>query len=91
VREARNLWQVWEQGKAYSTRPSQLMGLGKGPAAFYFDRAVTVFGQALEADLKATADSRKTESAKNMAVSMRMNTWIGGAQQFRDPASVKRG
>jgi len=83
---------VWLQAKQFHCPPSELMGVTDQPTAFYFNRAVFTFGQALEAELEKAGASRgkskKTDSQIAMARQMVMNRWLG-TQKFADPA--KRG
>lgn len=61
------------------------MGIESPLASFYLDRAVAVFGRAVEEDIESKAANRKTASAKKMATTVALNTWLQTTSGFRDP------
>ena len=81
---------VWLQAKQFSCRPSEILGVDDQPMAFYFDRAVFTFGQALETELDKAGESRgktkKTAGQVALARQQVIARWLG-AQKFADPAN----
>lgn len=59
-----------------------MLAINDQVVAFFLDRAVFYFGSSVEADVEASEKGKKTESAKQLARTMRMNMWLG-ASQFR--------
>lgn len=84
---------LWQQSKAYRSRPSEILGITEQPTAYYLDRAVFVFGRSLEAALEEAGQSRgkqkKTQSQIAMARARVLATWLG-TQRFADPMAMKR-
>jgi hypothetical protein len=58
-------------------------------AAFFFDRAVGIFGSAVD---KAVAEARdgKKEKAADAAESVVMNKWLGMPLKFASPTPTRR-
>jgi hypothetical protein len=50
------------------------------------DRAVYMFGSAMEDDIETAVSARKTNSAKALVRTTRMNTWLG-LRQYRQPTT----
>lgn len=87
------MWLTYRQAKAFSCKPSDLMGVTDQPTAYYLDRAVFTFGSALEAELEKAGQqgkgrNKKSESQIAMAKSRILAKWIG-MQGFAEP--TKRG
>jgi hypothetical protein len=59
-----------------------MLAIDDRAVAFFLDRAVFYFGSSVEADIEAAEKGRKTENAKQLARTVRMNTWLG-MSQFR--------
>lgn len=91
------MWRLWRLARAYHTRPSDLVGIDDGLAAFHFDNAVWMFGSELDEALRQATEPRKqgkklkplTEAQKHHAVSTVLEKWLGitGIKNFRDPAA----
>lgn len=92
------MWRLWKMAGAYSTRPSELVGLADdGLAAFHFDSAVWQFGVELDAALDDAVKPHKqgkkvkelTPAQQRDAISRVMEKWLGvkGIRKFRDPAA----
>lgn len=55
--------------------------------AYFFDRAVTTFGHAIDSALEDAGKNAKTTAKAEQARSRVLNQWLGlNIQQFRDPA-----
>ncbi len=86
-----NLWQAWNLAKTWSTRPSEIYGIKDAVAAYYFDQAVTLFGQSLENAIhNATKDAKNDNEAERKA-NLVMDRWVrqkenAGPQRYKDPA-----
>lgn len=60
--------------------------------AFYFDRAVTTFGHAIEAALHEASKDAKTTAKAQQARDKTLREWLDlGGPQFRDPAGTSSG
>lgn len=69
-------------------RPSELYKIRDELSGFYFDRAVTTFGLALEADLDRSSKNAKTTRQTERLREKTLNNWLDiKSQQFRDPAT----
>lgn len=93
MRVPTNCWVTYRQSKAFSCKPSEILGVTSQPTAFYFDRAIYTFGTALEAEMEKAGASgggknKKSDQQIAMAKQMVLNRWLG-TQKFADPA--KRG
>lgn len=91
VSSSPRVWEAWQLSKAYHVRPSELYGIQHPVQAFYFDRAVWVFGTTLDADLeKAGADAKKP--AQQEAARMRViSKWLGSeAVGYRQAAPTRK-
>ncbi len=62
--------------QTFSVRPSEVLGVVDEVVAFFVDRAVFYFGTSVEADVEQAEKSRKTEGAKQLARTVRMNSWL---------------
>lgn len=71
--------------KQYQERPSAILAVSDRSVAFFFDRAVSAFGGAVEADIQAKVNARKTETAKRLAATVTLNSWLQAAVGYRDP------
>lgn len=80
------MWQHYRMAKSLRKSPSELLNIRHPVRAFYFDRAVWLFGTTLEADLEAAADGVKKEKAARAKQQMVLATWLGGKGMYRDPA-----
>lgn len=91
------MWRVWNLAKAYHTRPSELLGVHDGLAAFHLDAAIWSFGSELDAALDEAVNppqkgrskvkplSPAQQHLRTMAV---LEKWLGvtGLKKYRDPA-----
>lgn len=68
--------------KTFSRRPSEMLVVPNDSVAYFVDRAVFYFGSSVETDVDEAERSRKTEGAKQLARTVRMNSWLG-ISQFR--------
>lgn len=86
MKDSKALWLAWLQSKTFKCLPSELLGVTEQPAAFYFNRAVFTFGQALEAELDrvGAVKGKRTEGQAAMARQQIMARWLG-TQRFAEP------
>lgn len=71
------MWAIFQLAKTYSCRPSVLLGIEVQPTAYYFDRAVGVFGIHLERELADAESKGKTATSKNMKRKMVLSKYLG--------------
>lgn len=57
-------------------------------AAFCFDRAVSVFGNAVERDIEESTKGKKEEIARVIAENV-VAKWTGGKLKFADPVPTR--
>ena len=70
------LWEVWTIAKTWMVRPSALLCISDEVAAYHLDRAVTMFGMALEDDIQRhTRDAKDNKSAEAKA-RMVLDRWL---------------
>jgi hypothetical protein len=77
--------------KAYTTRPSSLYDIRDPVTAWSFDRAVYMFGSSFDADLKKAGKDAQSDSQANSRRQAVIAKWLGGKQQFKDPAGGGQG
>jgi len=74
----------------WKVRPSSIYEL-KGLEAYYFDRAVTTFGLAVEAAMDEAAKGAKSTEKAERARQDELNRWLGVEREetrFADPAAA---
>jgi hypothetical protein len=69
------------------TRPSDLYAIQGDWRRFCFDRAVTTFGLALEAELDSVKG--RSEASVERKRAMVLNKWLDRPQQYRNPSATK--
>jgi hypothetical protein len=95
VRDSNLLWQTYQQAKFYRCRASELLHIEDPIAAYFLDRAVFAFGQALVHELdKCQSKTKEETEQKQMRV---LRKWVPKAvdasgssatrKEFADPAS----
>jgi hypothetical protein len=57
-----------------------MLGISDRAVAYFVDRSVFYFGSSLEADIEEAEKGRKTAGAKQLARTVRMNSWLGISQ-----------
>ena len=84
------MWEAWQLSKTLRTRPSELYGISHPVTAYFFDRAVSTFGQAVDADLEE-ASSKATKAKKAEQARQRvLEKWLGIEPTYKDPGAPKR-
>lgn len=73
--------------KTWKIPPSQRYQIKDEVAAFFFDRAVTLFGMAVEEDINQATKQAKTEQESQRKAGQILANWLGVKQKFRDPAA----
>ena len=81
------LWEAWRLAKAYTTRPSAIYGVHDEVAAYSFDKAVYMFGSALEAELRHAGETAKSDAQANGKRQRVLAKWLGVKAQYKDPAA----
>lgn len=82
----------------FHQRPSALLGLVStgvpdhdAQRAFFLDRAVFLFGSALEEALEVAGEKSKTKKGREAKVAMELSKWLAEPGEtrgrFRDPAA----
>lgn len=85
------MWQAWRLSQTYRVRPSNLLGLDpEGVEALYLDRAVYVFGTAVESSIEGAREGKTGSQAQSAAMGA-LNRWLGkdDAQAFRQPEATR--
>jgi hypothetical protein len=80
------LWQLFNLGKTWGCRPSELIGIRSDWQAFCFDRAVATFGNALQNELESVEG--KNSKAIQRKRDQILRKWIPEAREerkFADP------
>jgi len=87
------MWDVWKMAKAYSCRPSELLGITNSAGAYHADRATMYFCTELEVALSEVDGRKMSEPVKNLERKKLLDKWLklepaktGGASGYRDPA-----
>lgn len=81
------MWQHYRMSKSLRKSPSELLDIRHPVRAFYFDRAVWMFGTTLEADLEAAGEGSSKPKVIKAKQQMVLATWMGGGKGlYRDPA-----
>lgn len=80
------LWEAWRLSKTYHCRPSELYGIEHPVQQLFFDRAVWLFGSAVEADLNKASEKAKKTSQAQAARARVLAKWLGDENAgFRKP------
>lgn len=83
------MWALYNQAKAWATRPSDLLAVGDRWLAFCLDNAVYTFGSALEMELKGTEGKNKKEIQNKQQRTL--DKWLDMPLKFRSPGMVGPG
>lgn len=84
------MWEAWLLSKQWKVRPSELYGVNHPVQAFYFDRAVWVFGTTMEADMDKAGQKAKKPKQQEAARLRVMHKWLGSdAVSFAQPRLTK--
>lgn len=77
--------------KEYGQLPSEVYRVEDELAAFYFDRAVSSFGQLVEADINKATQGKEGAGAE-MAAQLALQKWIKQetGPKYADPAKARR-
>jgi hypothetical protein len=87
------LWEAWVLSKSLRQSPAEVYFIEDQLAAWCFNRAVTMFGMAVEQDIEeATSKAKNDKQAKRMANDV-LDIWLEkehsarqAPSKFRDPA-----
>lgn len=91
------LWETWNMAKSYSCRPSDLLAVKGDVAAYHTDRAVMLFGRALETEIEAIQmNDKMSDSFKKKSQDDLLNKWLeltpdDGKSGYADPAMKFKG
>jgi hypothetical protein len=89
VKNSRSLWDLYNKAKAYSTRPSVMLGIEDPYVAYCLDSAVFTFGQALKAELEGIEGKNKNEIKRKQ--DRVLQKWLDIPKQYRNPGVVGPG
>ena len=91
VSNSRNTWTAFQLAKEWRVRPSELLDIDDPVDAFRFDRAVHIFGSALQAELEAVeGKTKQVRESKQRSIIQRWIPEATGTKQakrFKDPAA----
>lgn len=81
--------------KMWRTPPSQLVGIQNDLTAYYFNRAIMLFGSTMEDELKQAGKKAKTDRGAQMKAQMVYNRWMtmpgdSLVGKFRDPMGIAK-
>lgn len=76
---------AYKTAQLYRCRPSELYGIDTYPEAFYFDRAVALFGSHLESELAKADEGKRSKQAKEMRKKMILARYLNEPMKFREP------
>lgn len=83
------MWNLWRMSQSLGRTPSELLRIANSAKAFFFDRAVWLFGSTLEAEMEAVTKNvtkAKVAEAKQQAVLAKWLAPSGVKGLYRDPA-----
>lgn len=84
------LWEAWTLAKAYTVRPSNLYDIRDPLTAYYFDRAVYVFGSTVESKMDEAGEGAKNVKAGVASRTRVLRKYLGTQDdtqgKYRDPA-----
>lgn len=82
------MWEAWRLSKVYHCRASELYGISHPVQAFFFDRAVWLYGSTLESDLERAASKAKKPKQAEQAQLRVLQRWLGTeAIGFQSPST----
>lgn len=85
------MWEAFQLGKSLKTRPSEIYSIEDEVTAWFFDRAVNTFGNALESKLHQVTEKSKNRSSGQRKAQQELDKWLSSADtkvakgRFRDP------
>jgi hypothetical protein len=88
------MWTLYQLAKTTRSRPSDLLAVADELAAYFLDKAVTVFGMAIENDIEK-ATQKKSGAAAERAANSVIAKWVVGddgkadARRFRTPVATR--
>jgi hypothetical protein len=92
VRNPQSLWGAFQLAKTYGCRPSELFGIDVQPTAYYFDRAIGIFGVHLENELSKAEAGGKSKASKTMKRNMVLARYLGAeSAKFAGPRGGRGG
>ena len=85
------LWEAWTLGKTYKCRPSSIYDMRDPLTAYYFDRAVFVFGTHVESKMDEAGEGAKNTKQGMQARTRVLRKFLGTKEdstqgRYRDPA-----
>lgn len=89
MKSSAKLWEVWNLSKTYHCRPSDIVGCSDEFAAYCLDRAVLVFGTAVEEAIDEATEGKKKAQAQAFATNV-VATWTGAPMKFAQPTATIR-
>ena len=90
-----NLWEAWTLSKQWQVMPHELYFINDEVACYCFNRAVSLFGNAVDNDINAAIDKAKNSKAARAAAHRTLLKWLnqdGNVRgMYKDPAKVVMG
>jgi hypothetical protein len=78
--------------KTFSCRPSQLLAINDELHAYWFDRAIMLFGRAVEHDMEEARSESKTDAEAQRRQALSFGSWMRDPNEkpkFKDPADMR--
>lgn len=86
------MWEAWQMSKVYHTLPSLIFNIEDPLIAYYFNRAVFIFGSNVETEMQNAEMLAKSDQARIAARKKVLRRFLGDytsestdTSQFRDP------
>ena len=86
------MWEAWQMAKVYHTLPSLIFNIEDPLTAYYFNRAVFIFGSNVETEMQNAEMLAKSDQARIAARKKVLRRFLGDytnestdTSQFRDP------
>lgn len=83
------MWNLWRMSQSLGRTPSELLYITGTAKAFFFDRAVWLFGSTLEAEIETSTKNLTKAKAIEAKQQMVLSKWLapsGVKGLYRDPA-----
>lgn len=84
------LYETWFLAKTYRCRPSELLHIHDEVAAYHLDRAVAVFGTALDNELDERTEGAKTRKDARAKARLVLDKWLREPEEEQEEVTEKR-
>jgi hypothetical protein len=82
-------WLLYNQAKAWSKTPAELLFIEDPMLAFSINNSVYSFGSALEHELDSITGKKKEQVQRKRQ--QKLSDWLGIPRQYRNPIGATRG